>query len=411
MKHLFGILFLFICSNTISAQSTDSTLEVVSWNIEWFGSGVQGPADDQMQEQNVLKVLRFLDADIYGFCEVVDTMRFRRVADSLGSNYAFSISDFCSLAPFPGDADWLPGQKLAFIYKKSVFSNVKLRAFIRGSGSAYYNFSSGRYPYLLNANVALNGKKRNIYFIMIHGKAGSTNTDFFRRRDAANEMKDTLDASFSKSSFILMGDLNDALEKSISTNASVTSSYQSIVADSTGDDFYRSITLPLALSGESSMITFPNVIDHHIISNEVDSMYIKGSARIRKDIVTVVPDFLLGNTSDHYPVYSRYLLKNGDTSAVIINPPPPPPPPVLFTGIKVWPNPFTSLLNFRTGIALTNCELQLFNSTGQKVWSANRTNIPAQVYNDISLPINLAPGLYILRILSNEWNGSFKLVK
>lgn len=411
MKHFFGLLLIIFYSTILSAQSTDSTLEVVSWNIEWFGSGVQGPADDQLQERNVLKGLRFLDADIYGFCEVVDTLRFRRIVDSLGSNYAFFIADFCSLAPFPGDADWLPGQKLAFIYKKSVFSNVKTRAFIRGSGSAYYNFSSGRYPYLLNANVSINGKKRNMDFIMIHGKAGSTNTDFFRRRDAANEMKDTLDASFSKSSFILMGDLNDALEKSISTNASATSSYQSIVADSTGDDFYRSITLPLALAGESSMITFPNVIDHHIISNEVDSMYIKGSVKIRKDIITVVPDYLLRNTSDHYPVYSRYQLKNGDTSVVIINPPPPPPPPVLFSGIKLWPNPFTSLLNLRTGTPLTNCQLLLFNSTGQKVWSGYRTNIPAQAYNDISLPINLAPGLYILRIVSNEWNGSFKLVK
>jgi hypothetical protein len=110
--------------HTASAQSTDSTLEVVSWNIEWFGSpaSANGPADKNLQEANVGKLLKWMNADLYGLVEVVDTQRMRRVVDFMGANeFGYVISPYCTQATQPSGNAWLTGQKMAFIYRRSFF--------------------------------------------------------------------------------------------------------------------------------------------------------------------------------------------------------------------------------------------------------------------------------------------------
>lgn len=408
-RTICSVLLLFTFFVT-KAQNSD-TLTVVSWNIEWFGSSVNGPSDDNQQEANVIKILRYLKADLYGLNEVVDTIRLRRVTDSLGSNYAFYISPFASAAASPSSPYWSTAQKLAFIYRKDVFSNIKTRAMLNNGSNAYYNFASGRFPYLFNANINKNGNKRNISFILIHAKSGATTSDFNRRKDAARELKDTLDPFFANHAMILMGDYNDELEGSIVTGYTV-SPYDMIVKDSarTNSNYYRSITLPLEQAGERSTISYSNVIDHQVINKRMDSMYVEGSADIRQDVINVVPDYLTRNTSDHYPVSSKYKIINGDTSVVVINPPPPPPPPVVFTGFKIWPNPFQQSIIFRSGKDLTGVTITLFNSIGQKVWQTTLPNITSQQFNEFLLPI-LSPGMYIMEVISKEEKLHFKLVK
>ncbi|MER3465034.1 MAG: hypothetical protein C4329_12095 [Chitinophagaceae bacterium] len=114
-----------------SKPFAQNTLTVASWNIEWFGSASNGPADDNLQEANVKTVLRYLNADIYGLVEVVDTMRFRRVVDSLGTNYKYVIADFCSNNTTGTGNSWLTGQKEAYIYNKNILNNVKVRCAIQ----------------------------------------------------------------------------------------------------------------------------------------------------------------------------------------------------------------------------------------------------------------------------------------
>ena len=130
------------------------------------------------------------------------------------------------------------------------------------------NWASGRFPYMFSATATINGTSRNMNFILLHGKAGDTQDDYLKRAGGCIELKDTLDAFFSTTNNYIIGDFNDALHLSIYTGASV-SSYHAIVSDSTDTDHYRSITLPLGVAGQTSMINFPNVIDNHVISNEV----------------------------------------------------------------------------------------------------------------------------------------------
>jgi endonuclease/exonuclease/phosphatase family metal-dependent hydrolase len=400
------LLFSFI----ISHSQTD-TFTVVNWNIEWFGSTTNGPSNENQQEANVVKILRYLNADLYGLNEVVDTLRLRRVVDSLGSNYGFYISGFGSAASSPLSPNWSTAQKLAFIYKKDVFSNIKTRAMLNNGSNAYFNFASGRFPYLFNANTTKNGKKRNISFILIHAKAGATAADFNRRKSAAVELKDTLDPLFANHPMILMGDYNDELEGSI-VNGYTVSPYDVLVRDSikTNSNYYHSITLLPERAGERSTISFTNVIDHQMINKRMDSMYVPSSADIRQDVINVVPDYLSRTTSDHYPVSSKYVLINGDTSVVIVNPPPPPPQPNLITGFKVGPNPFDREIFFRSGKTLNNVVLTIYNSIGQKVWQNTIPVVTSQFFNEIQLPF-LPSGLYIFQINSKEESFQFKLLK
>lgn len=66
------------------------TLDVVNWNLEWFG-GSLGPADDERQMFYAGKVMDSLNADIYVLQEIVDTSRLGALARSL-KNGPFSLS-------------------------------------------------------------------------------------------------------------------------------------------------------------------------------------------------------------------------------------------------------------------------------------------------------------------------------
>jgi hypothetical protein len=391
---LLAVLFSFFIS------SAQNTLTVASWNIEWFGSPSNGPSDDNLQEANVKTILRYLNADIYGLVEVVDTMRLRRVTDSLGSNYKYVIADFCSNNTTGTGNGWLTGQKEAFIYKQSVFSNVKARGLMRTSATAYTNWASGRFPYLLNADVTINGTTRNINFIVIHGKSGSTQSDYDRRRDGAQELKDTLDARFTNQNIILIGDYNDALNQTICSGCTTsTSSYSPIVSDSAR---YKSITLPLAYAGQTTMINFPNVIDNHIVSTPTYAYYIPASEQIRTDVTSVVANYLNDNTSDHYPVTSKYNLAGVATAIPSIT--------LSDLKIKVYPNPFSENINLYFDKTVSQVGLELTNVQGQTIATQNFNRI---IEGSTITPSfqNVARGIYFLNIITADSKTVVKLVR
>ncbi|MBI3139549.1 MAG: T9SS type A sorting domain-containing protein [Sphingobacteriales bacterium] len=394
-------VLLFI-SLTTRAQSSTSTLDVVSWNLEWFGAASGGPANEDLQESNAKKIMRYLDADLYGVVEVVDTMRFRRLVDSLGNaEYGYFISPFCSNNTTGTGNSWLSGQKLGFIYRKSIFTNVRTRGLLRTSSAAYTSWASGRFPYMLSATATINSVSKDINFIVIHGKAGSTASDYDRRRAGAQELKDTLDAQFASTINIIIGDYNDALNGTISTGSGPESSYQPIILDSTDADHYKSITLPLGVAGQSSMINFPNVVDNHVISNEATPFYVLSSAKIRNDITAVVPDYATAHTtSDHYPVFSNYSLEGLITGVPVLN-------PAAF-GIQVSPNPFGTTLRIRATKSLTNTTIRLLNMQGGVIYQQPIGLISAGMIYTPKLPA-LQRGIYFLQVETRQQRTVIKL--
>lgn len=264
---------------------------VANWNIEWFGDRDGFDGDLNEQEANASRVLKYLEADLYGLCEIVDTARFgRMIRSSLGDDFRYSISFFAG-----------GSQKMAFVYNRHIFRKVSLRPFMGISAAAYYNFGN-RYPYLLQSEVTVNGITKDVTFVLIHAKADSELPSYNRRLSGATELKDSLDAYYSGKSFMIIGDFNDNFDKSITPG--LPSPYQVFLTDTAR---YAAITFPLNITGNQSSIGYSNsVIDQQIISSAMRAWYLPASARIRTDVVTVIPAYPSGNTSDHYPVTSAY---------------------------------------------------------------------------------------------------------
>ena len=406
-RRFVGILSVSLCVLvSTKAQHSDTTLEVVSWNIEWFGaaSASNGPANKNLQESNVVRLLRWMNADLYGLVEVVDTMRFRRVVDSLGrENYGYVISPYCTQATQPSGNAWLNGQKMAFIYRKSVFSNVSSRGLMRNSATANTNWATGRFPFMLSATVTLEGVSKDMNFIVIHAKAGSEQSDYQKRLGGAQELKDTLDRYYSNTFNLLIGDYNDALHTSIYPGSS-SSSYLSFVMDSTDTDHYKSITLPLGLAGQTTMINYPNVIDNHLISNEVAPFYIPQSARVVTDVTSQVPDYVTaGNTSDHYPVLSRYDLNGSIVTGL----------PVISlsqAGIRVWPNPVQDRLQLVSERALKQVRITVYDLQGRTIQQFEKGFWQAGEWLRVASE-SWHPGIYFVQISTPAFTTYQKIIK
>ena len=395
---------LMLLAHPGHAQSSSNTLDIVGWNIEYFGAPYNsGPTDKDLQEFNAKRILRMLNADLYGVMEIVDSMRFRRLVDSLGQNeYGFVIAPYCSSNSTGTGNSWTSGQKQAFIYRKSVFTNVRTRGISRNSPTANTNWASGRFPFLFSATATINGISKNINVFLLHGKAGATQSDYEKRFGAAQELKDTLDAQFNNTLNFIIGDFNDALNTSIYPGATV-SSYTSIVADSTDADSYRSITLPLGVAGQTTMINFPNVIDNHIISNEAAPFYVPNSAKVRTDVTTIVPDYVSAhNTSDHYPVFSQYDLSGVITSINNVSP--------QEFGLSLYPNPGRNQFWLHSKKNIPASSIQLFSLNGQLIWNGTISRMAAGSNQALNFP-NLPAGNYQLKITHTEGSTHLPLIQ
>lgn len=288
------------------------TLKVVNWNLEWFGSTASGlgPTNKNLQQQNVQQVLSTLNADLYALVEIVDTLRFKNVAEALPGNYGYVVNDYGSYADNVNDPDYAGAQKLGFIYNKDVIKKISTRGILRNSnGNAFNSWASGRYPYLMQAEVTLNGATTIVDFIVIHAKANTGNTadkieSYERRKAGADELKDSLDAMFPNSKIIILGDMNDDFDRTITTEVApnTVSSYSSFLNDAAN---YHPVTLPLSLTGNSSTVSFPDMIDHVITSSELNIAYVPNSAKVYRDVLTLINSYA-STTSDHFPIITKY---------------------------------------------------------------------------------------------------------
>lgn len=284
-------------------------LKVVNWNIEWFGSTEFGPTNETLQQENIKTILQKVNADVFALEEVVDTFKLKQVVDQL-PGYAYTISDFSSYADDLDDPDYPGAQKLAFVYKTSVVKNLKTYGVLRygGGPEAYNAWSSGRFPYFMQAEVTLGGVTVTVNFVVIHAKANTGTVaerveSWQRRKQGIDELKDTLDKYHPYSNLILLGDFNDDLDSTIAPNIPGNiSSYINLINDSVD---YKLLTLPLSRAGARSTVSFDNVIDHQVSSNEMGVAYIPGSARILTNVSTFVSAYAT-TTTDHYPVQARY---------------------------------------------------------------------------------------------------------
>ena len=297
----------------------NNTLEVVNWNIEWFGASGNGPSNKTQQAANVKTIFGNLNADIYGLSEVVDTALFRN--STLPTGYNVIFSDFGSYADDKNHSGYPQAQKLAFMYRTDMIKPVRWFGVLRdtyypsnlsnnGTNSPYKNWSSGRFPFLMEAKVLLNGTEETVYFIEIHAKANTgdvaaQNDAYDRRKGGAAQLKQYIDTNLAGKKVIILGDFNDVLnpDQTIAPQpAGTATSYSDFTLDQAN---YFPVTLPLSLAGKRSTAGFNTVIDNVIINKNLNNNYLSNSAEVLDGVTSLVSSYS-STTTDHYPIQTRY---------------------------------------------------------------------------------------------------------
>jgi hypothetical protein len=265
---------------------SDSTLDVATWNIEWFGDSINGPNNEVTQLKNVTEVITSMDMDIMALCEVSNTGYWQKLQNNL-TEYGAVITTYNQT------------QKTALLYRKSMFKLLYSKSILL----AYdYEFASGRFPLEVALETQLGAKKDTVYCWVIHLKANTGSTSeklasYDRRAKAAEELKKYLDSKKRLKGWVL-GDWNDDLDVSIvSGKASPFLAWRN-------DTNYVFPSYRLTLAKQKSTANYSEMIDHMSCLPAMKPNWLLNQSGV------MVGDAYIGsyrlNTSDHYPVWAKF---------------------------------------------------------------------------------------------------------
>jgi endonuclease/exonuclease/phosphatase family metal-dependent hydrolase len=376
-----SILTLFLSFQLYSQNlddinfGTDSTFEVVTWNIEWF------PKNGSITIDSVSKIIENLDVDLIGLQEIDDTTLCRQMIDNLPGYDLFM------------DNVWFGG--LAYIYKTS---SINIQSIYKIYDTSPFWNAFPRSPLVIE--LLFNGE--TLIVINNHFKCcgdglldiGNSADEEARRHEASTLLKQYIDANFNSNKVIVIGDLNDIITDHPTNNV-----YQMFIDDSINYAF-ADMDLAIGTSSEWSFPGWPSHLDHILITNELFTEFSNPSSEIR---TIKVDDYLAGgladydlNISDHRPVGLKIQLTpiplNLDETSNSI--------------IKVFPNP----TNGNISVDLTQCkqttELKIMDLNGRIIRS-----LQCQKNQLIDLNFNVPSGIYILSVESGNNKSVTKLIK
>ncbi len=277
----------------IPTQGTATTLDVATWNVDWFGATGFGPTDEALQLRAVQAVMKGIDADVWGLAEVCDTAQFRQLVNGL-PGYAGVVAN--APAVRLGSAYYSSAeQKVALVWRTSDVALDSARVILAGEEQDF----AGRPPVEFHLRVTIAGKTEPLVVIVMHAKSGADLASWRLRNAAAQVLKSYLDATWPTQKVVVVGDFNDLAVGSIL--AGQLSPYQDFVGDPAR---YTMVTRALQDAGLTSETDYPSVIDHQLATNELAADYVVGS------VTAFLADrYVAGystTTSDHYPVIARY---------------------------------------------------------------------------------------------------------
>ena len=298
------ILFIFlISSQLLSAQTlndlyfgTDTTFDIISWNIEWF------PKNNNTANK-VQEVLTRLEADVYALQEIDDTTLLKQVVSNIpGYECHFQSSYYGGLA---------------YVYNTNTIQiNSKYEIF---TSQPYWN-AFPRSPQILDCNFMGD----NFIIINNHFKCcgdGVLNINQYsdeenRRLQAVTFLKQHIDNTLSNKRVILLGDLNDEL-----TDNSVNNVFHDFIIDN-NNYLFTDIQIAQGNSADWSYPTWPSHLDHILITNELFDDFQNSNSLVS---VIRVDDYMGSwsnydnNVSDHRPIGLKLSLNNLSYIPEIIN--------------------------------------------------------------------------------------------
>jgi endonuclease/exonuclease/phosphatase family metal-dependent hydrolase len=366
---------------TVPAKGTASTLDVAAWNIEWFGSTSNGPTNETLQLQNARDVIAGTDADVWGVAEIVDQAHWNSLESQLTGYSGFLASESVVSG---GSASYSASeQKVGLLYKTSIATLVSAKIILTAND---YDFA-GRPPLEATLRVTQGGVTEDVVFIVLHAKAFNDDPSWQRRQNASVALKNYLDTTYPTQKVFVIGDFNDDVDTSITPGK--PSPYANFVSDAAR---YTFETKALSEAGVSSTTGYPDMIDHHLVTNEVHATYVAASAEVYR-VDSYIASYST-TTSDHYPVISRYTWGGGGgaTPAVTVTAP---------NGGESWAGGSSQTIRW-TSTGVTNVKLEysldggasytvITASTGASAGSYNWT-VPASATTNARVRVSDAAG-------------------
>jgi len=282
---------------SVPPRGTATTLDIASWNLEWFGDTAHGPSVEALQLSNARDVIAGTDFDIWGLEEIVSTPQFDSLVGQLPGYAGFLANDSLVVngAAFYSDFDNLE-QKVGLLYKTSVVTVLGASVILLQSN---FDFA-GRPPLEIKLRTSLGGSTQDIVVIVMHSKCCSDMASYQRRVNASSALKAYVDATYSTQKVWVIGDWNDDVDISIFDEQ--PSPYANFVTDGR----YTVQTQALTNAHVASTVSFSDMIDHHMNNNEAAATYVAGSVEVYR-VDAFVANYG-STTSDHFPVLSRYTL-------------------------------------------------------------------------------------------------------
>ena len=365
-----------ISAQTITPQGTDVTLDVATWNIEWFGDASNGPSNDDRQYENVKIIIDQADIDLWAVQEIADEDDFNRLISELSPAYDGV------LATESGGS-----QRIGFIYNTDVINLRGDPEHILNQDNFLYDFA-GRPPLQIEADVVLPDTIVTVFFITVHMKALGDLESYNRRVSASGRLKNRIDfSSLHNKPVIVLGDFNDELVSS--TYAGRTSPYSNFLQD-TDNYFFPSLAVEQA--GSSTYIGFSpgSNLDHILITNELIPAYEPASA----DTYAELPQAFFryaSTTSDHLPVFARFRFSvNTALEAAEM--------PASVRPGSTYPNPFYDQVTVSYHVDRPGpVTVKVFDVLGRTVATLTETFLQAGTYEARFDATGLSGGLYLIR--------------
>ena len=374
MKNRYLLLSLLFLSQQLYTQDlsdlsfgTDSTLDIITWNMEWFPSNGQSTVD------SFIVAIEALDADVIAVQEIDDGDMFQQMLDSLDGYDGYFI-----------ESDYL---ELGYIYKVND-SNIIMDSIYQIFDTPSYSREFPRRPLVME--LTANGS--TIYIINNHFKCcGNGYMDLSdewdeetRRYDACNLLDQYIYTYHPDDKVIITGDLNDLIQESGSNV------FEVFIEDS-ANYFMSDMVIAEGSQQYWSYPNWPSHLDHFIITSEFENDINDPAYNIE---TLLIEDYLANgfseyesNMSDHRPVaiqfpFTPLALDIADELAYYD------------LSISLYPNPAHDVVFISTDETID--QLKVYDQLGNVVMVKDKS-----ISKTISLS-GLSSGLYIVEFRKNK---------
>ena len=348
MKYTF-LLFLFssigaFCQNIENLNfGSDTTLDIMTWNIEAFPKAGQNTMD------SVRKIVEALDMDIIGVQEINDTNAFKAMVLTING-----YSGFAKLNYIVG---------LGFIYKTS---SIQINSIYEIFTAPQYWNNFPRAPIVMDMNYM----NERYILIVNHLKCcgdgfidlGNTNDEENRRLESVILLKEYIDQNFPTLKTIVLGDLNDLITDQPNSNV-----FQPILNDPSNYAFADN-AIALGPSSNWSYPTWPSHLDHFIITNEL--FYETQNNGSYVQTLKLESEFAAGWSSyeaivsDHRPVAMKIFPDMIGEQAEIIDG---------GYNLTIYPNPSNGDVHFTLGNPMDEGSILIYAANGTLITDARCT--------------------------------------